>query len=311
SYDNLSASNVKPQYTFKAAQGDNQYYLTRWTSNPTYYESKFVPIKLSIGPVESVAIADIDGDGYYELIGAHGYWIRVDKYNSTSGNVTFMWERSIECNAKLVETADFDNDGKTDIAYMGTSVIGIFNGSGYKLWEITRSFTAMKVYDLDSDGLPEIVAGDKYGRIYLIQHDGTYQTIFTLDSSVKIIKVADITGDTSPEILIATQNKLYATSTTTILWNVNTNILDLATGDVDNDGSTEILIGGQNFVKSLNSKGSEEWGAFSNNTRVAVGDVDNDRKVEFVISDGTNVILCEGYDSTIWTFDVGNPVKNY
>nr|MDO8045581.1 hypothetical protein [Candidatus Baldrarchaeota archaeon] len=86
------------------------------------FESKFVPIKLSIGPVESVAIADIDGDGYYELIGAHGYWIRVDKYNSTSGNVTFMWERSIECNAKLVETADFDNNGKPDIAYMGRVV---------------------------------------------------------------------------------------------------------------------------------------------------------------------------------------------
>jgi len=309
SYDNSSANDLKPQYTLKATQSNTQYYLTRWTSKPTHYESKFVPIKLSIGPVESVAIADIDGDGYYELIGAHGYWIRVDKYNSTSGNVTFMWERSIECNAKLVETADFDNNGKPDIAYMGTSVIGIFNGTGHKLWEITGPFTAMKVHDIDGDTLPEIVAGDKYGKIYLIQHDGTDQAIFTLDSSVKIIKIVDITGDASPEILAATRYKLYVITPTTILWNIDINVLDLAVGDVDNDGSTEILVGGQNFVKSLGTDGSQEWSSSSSNTRVVVGDVDNDGQIEFVISNGSDVILYEGYNDQVWSFSVGGSVQ--
>ena len=297
--------------SFEVTQTDDEiYYPTKWVSRSSYHESKFVKLKLSLGPVKDTAIADLDGDGYQELIGAHGYWIRVDKYSVTSGSVIFMWEKSVGCNLIAIEVRDINNDDSLEIVYLGEHVLGIMDASGNIQWEIYREFRAMSIEDIDGDNLYEIIAGDTHGIVYKVEPDGTFSELSNLGSSVHIIKVADL-SPIGLKIIVVTDEGLFLLSLDGIILSRydDLEIMDVDVGDINSDNEAEILIGTKSKVISLNYTGQIEWSMDSINTKVAVGDVDNDGVAEFVISNASILVLFEGYGSSIWTFNVGNSTQ--
>ena len=305
-YIGTSMNHALNTYSQKILRIKNTNYLeTRWPSNPTYYESKLMALKLSMGPVVATAIGDIDGDGYKELIGGYGFWIRADKYNYTSGSVSLMWEKSIECKVLDLRIVDVDGDNVVDILYLGEGAVGTLNGSGEKIWEIRRAFRAMDIDDINGDTKSEIIAGDRFGYIYLIYLNSTMNTLTKLDSEIKIIKVAELNGE--KKIVCVTSTRIYVLKTNgdILAQRDVSNVIDLEVGDADNDGVNEILIGGLNYIMAADANLNIEWNEYCNNTHLAIEDINSDGQIELIISNGSNIILYGGYDNKVWTFGIG------
>jgi len=153
------------------------------------------------GVVQSIAAADIDGDGSDEVIVAaitscagncqglyDDYTLTVSVLNK-QGNQLSGWPRSFtepymsESNlgpATELAVADLDKDGSLDIVFpMGTRIHALdANGNSlpdfpYRKWHagesVYYSFTGIAVADLDSNGLLDIMAGGGY---YLFNANG-------------------------------------------------------------------------------------------------------------------------------------------
>ncbi|MDR0536939.1 MAG: T9SS type A sorting domain-containing protein [Tannerellaceae bacterium] len=123
-------------------------------------------------------VVDLDGDGNPEILAYNKI------YDAQTGYL-------------LLELETMDNVGPTNIAYIGSDRQAMVNDQG-----IGFNY----VYDMDGDGIYDVIAG---GKIYRIQKNGgvfTYDLIHVRDARGNLVPdgrtgVADIDGDGKPDVV--------------------------------------------------------------------------------------------------------------
>jgi hypothetical protein len=267
-----------------------------------------------------IGIGDVNGDGFPDIVGIGDQGLSVLLGNSkgtfVAGPVTVM---SI-AGAAVPVIADFNGDGKLDIAFSGSLgpgndapaglVVSFGNGDG--------TFQPAKIYTLGSDqALGNIVVGDFNGDhvldvailgspgvwIFLGNSNGTFQAgAFTSVSATDLYSMAaaDFNGDGALDLAICSY-----TGFTVLLGNGNGTFQPALTtstagpqdgivvGDVNLDGKPDLLLVDDQVTANAYAlflgKGD---GTFSGPTypdlpggyAVAIGDVNQDGKPDLVSS---------------------------
>jgi len=116
----------------------------------------------------------------------------------------------IPCIDCYLAAADFNGDGKMDLAVASTSLLAVFPGNGDgtfgKSWPAyaTRFTTAVRVGDANRDGKPDLVVTDfAAGSIVVLlgNGNGTFQrTNYPVDNSLFQSVLADFNGDGLPDL---------------------------------------------------------------------------------------------------------------
>ncbi|MFL6307054.1 MAG: FG-GAP repeat domain-containing protein [Candidatus Sulfotelmatobacter sp.] len=103
-----------------------------------------------------------------------------------------------------VVAADFNRDGKMDMAIGGTSSTGMLLGNGDGTFEPAifpsnlGNFTAEFTADLNNDGIPDLLS---YKQVALGNGDGTFTPLPLLPSTI-IETVADLNNDGTPDLIV-------------------------------------------------------------------------------------------------------------
>lgn len=165
----------------------------------------------TIAAVNSVACADVNGDGRDEVIcGLNGACLRL-----LASDGKPLWEvrppefRGIPPDVMTVFPADVNGDGQPEIICGCKNwLYCAYDAQGQLLWRnviYAHSATVGCAADFDGDGLAEVVGGNAYYTLNLIDHDG--KRIFSRDRlgpEQTAAAAVDVDGDGKPEIVIGT-----------------------------------------------------------------------------------------------------------
>eukprot|EP01060_Flectonema_neradi_P014585 TRINITY_DN2120_c0_g2_i3.p1 TRINITY_DN2120_c0_g2~~TRINITY_DN2120_c0_g2_i3.p1 ORF type:complete len:738 (+),score=159.95 TRINITY_DN2120_c0_g2_i3:244-2214(+) len=141
--------------------------------------------------VTALALMDIQGTGLNELlVGSEDFEIRIFK-NEEVITETTETDR-VQCLAPMYGTR---------YAYaLGNGTVGVYD-QRTRAWRFKskHSVVCVNVFDLDSDGVPEVITGWKNGKIEG-RHDRTGESVFkdSFPSSVSSLVVADYRMDGRP-----------------------------------------------------------------------------------------------------------------
>src|SRR6185437_5763037 len=103
--------------------------------------------------------------------------------------------------AQAIRIADFNGDGISDVAVLGTDDVAIYLGTGRGGFSAPVSYSAgldptgLTIRDINHDGHPDLVIGGAFGDVLTLagQGDGTFRPL--LESSTTVaLAVADLTG---------------------------------------------------------------------------------------------------------------------
>jgi hypothetical protein len=259
---------------------------------------------------DSVAVADVNGDGKPDLIvancGSNSQTNCVSTSNSGNvavllgnGDGTFQAAVSYTLGvsgATAVAVADVNGDGKLDlIVATGSNTAGLVgvllgNGDGTFQAEVTYgsgglSPLAVAVANLGNGHFDVVVANECAADcsssnvgVLIGNGDGTFQTVATYDSGGLFpdgVAIADVNRDGKPDVVVANSS----TSST-----------------VDN-GNVGVLLGkGDGTFQTTVAYGSGAFGAAS----VAVADVNGDGKLDLVVANcSATSSSCTGGGGTV------------
>lgn len=167
------------------------------------------------GWYSSPAVADLDGDGTMEVIGA-AYSIFV--INGVDGSEKWRVDPAGSRVWPGVVVADLDGDGELEIVTAhGGGYVHVFDQTGGTVWSrrpVTSEMRSLSVSDLDDDGDMEIIVGSARGsnhnNIYVYEHNGDLRPGWPQLSSGCCaygiyndnLTIADIDGDGKGEIVV-------------------------------------------------------------------------------------------------------------
>ena len=178
------------------------------------------------GDVYSVAVGDLDNDGYADIISGDDHGV------VGTGNV-YVFEN----------TGSFSFNPGVDIGDAGGDIWGV------------------AIADIDNDGALDIVSGDANSDVYVWKNSGspwsswsTYNDIGNANGIVYSISVGDFDNDGDIDIVSGDirdnvtvwENDGTPFSGVTLYSNIGRadgNVYGIAVGDIDNDGDTDIISG--------------------------------------------------------------------
>jgi hypothetical protein len=176
----------------------------------------------------SVALADLDGDGDPEIIttlsGEHALYAHHHDGTLMFGPIDInqgkanLGDDCKGCGGGPPTIADFDGDGKPEIAAAGGYGYVIFEDDGSPKWfkttqDLSSRATGSSVFDFEGDGKAEVVYGDELVlRIYggasgdvLFSHCNTSGTL------QEYPVIVDVDNDNHAEIVVANNNYAFKT----------------------------------------------------------------------------------------------------
>ncbi len=153
------------------------------------------------------AVADLDGDGFGEIVVTGYDVVRVLEHDCTQ---TQSWPVLDGGNGGPAALADFDGDGAIEIGVAGLIAYTVYETDGTVLWsqpstDISSGSTSSIAFDFEGDGAAEVVYGDE-SRLWVF--DGATGTPRVehgwRNSGTRNEQpvVADIDGDGSAEIVV-------------------------------------------------------------------------------------------------------------
>ncbi|CAH2572323.1 Dentin sialophosphoprotein [Planktothrix rubescens] len=283
----------------------------------------------------SVTTADFDKDGDTDiLLTGSSSSGRISKIYSNNGSGGFSENTNVSLTGvsySSVTTADFDNDGDTDILLTGQGSSGNIskiysnNGSGGFSENTNVSLTGVSnssvtTADFDNDGDTDILltgssSSGRISKIYSNNGSGGFSentNVSLTGVSNSSVTTADFDNDGDTDILLTGRDsssnisKIYSNNGSGG-FSENTNVSltgvsysSVTTADFDNDGDTDILLTGSSssgrISKIYSNNGS---GGFSENTNVSLTGVSNSSVTTADFdNDGDTDILLTGRDSS-------------
>lgn len=264
-----------------------------WAKNG---EPVWTSASANILPVSSPAAADIDGDGFIEIVtGRYGGGLIAYSHDGqvewvSNARTTVRWGGPV--------ISDLDGDGATEIVVGNT----VFDDKGRQKWQGNGptgnngvgplSFTL----DLNGDGFQEIIAG---GSAYT--HDG--QLLFNRGEGFSA--AGDLDGDKLPEIAVVERGQVQLLNHDgSIIWS-GKSIPGGGVGgaptiaDLTGDGVPEIGIAGASYYVVFNAEGNIVWKSptrdnSSHKTGSSVFDFNGDGRAEVVYGDEYYLRIYDG-----------------
>jgi len=262
-------------------------------------------VALGSDPQRAACIADLDRDGYNELLVNAG-----DDVVCVGRRGKVAWRTTIPDGTESVPVAaDVTGDGRLEvIAVNGGGAVVCLDARGRLLWHLlaesahrpvkadpwisrlnwnyerydNRDMTvAPAVGDVNGDGRAEILAGNEPGFLYCLSGGGRLLWQFRASGAISAAPViADLEGDGRTEVVVGAQDRrLYVLegatgrrrTAITLEWAPNP---ATAVADLDGDGRLEIIAGDQRgVVYCFETSGRERWRLPFKGPRVAeVGD---------------------------------------
>jgi len=288
--------------------------------------------------VSSVAVGDMNGDGYLDIVvGSYsdqdsvylnngaGYFPNTDVYTRPFG--TGDWTAS-------VVVGDMDSDGDLDIVSGTGNQNAIYLNDG-KANFVRRVFDpsgwdtqSVAVGDMNGDGALDIIVGN-YGNesavLFLNDGGGYFGAGEVLDTDLVTVGMAagDVDGDGDLDLLVGTsgRNAVFVNDgegNLSIEWSFDLGTSwtrCVAMGDVDDDGDLDIVIGNgekRNTIYLNDGGGSFAVVRSLDAGSVAVGDMDGDDHLDVVtanLDEQNAVYLNDGMghfpDTSVYTRPFG------
>ena len=290
---------VNVGYTCCGGNWDNSFviYLNQSTSGSLSFSSGSVFQFASVNNNnEAIAVADMDGDGRPELMGAinnSACQLGIAQNLSTPGNLDFAAFQNLALGQTFgndISVGDLTGDGKPEIileAYLGGAIYAYENTSTAGVISLNTPFLIstfstinIKVADMDNDGKNDLIFKDGANPSYIHLKKNNHVT------------GALSAGDFSADILISS---IYPTGGSP---SQNVGVADV-NGDnkvdiIGNDGSKVVVyqnnysggaISASSFVPGIAFEGDGN----SSNWFVFCADVDGDNKPEILIQPQSNI----------------------
>lgn len=226
---------------------------------------------------DGLALGDINGDGFADIVStAPGEITALVNITPFAGTVPMFTDPITLAHDGMtygIALADFDNDGKLDIAvtdnehdtvsvYLNTTGNGTVGFGAAKTFATGKAPFGLAVADLDGDHLPDIVVTD-------IDADAVSILMNTSDGGLSF----------APHYELVTGMRPYA----------------VAVGDLNRDGKRDIVVTNQtdNTISLLLQK-SDGWndkidvGVLGAPLGVTLGDVDGDDALDVIVTSSTD-----------------------
>lgn len=175
-----------------------------------------------------LVVADIDGDGTQEIVVANenDFTISIFKNASTPGTINLGNKADVSTGSvSLLAAADFDSDGKTDLASttLGSSVIVLRNTStaGTYSFAAAQQFstgfgapTTLAVADIDGDGKPDVAVNHaNYSTVSILKNVSqpgsiafSSNTDFYVGQMPSSLLLTDLDNDARPDLVSVGSN---------------------------------------------------------------------------------------------------------
>lgn len=279
--------------------------------------------KTLTAPINDVALADLEGDGPFELLtgsedatarcfdpAGNEKWATSFRFYFRPGHVT------------VLRPADLDGDGAKEV------VVGTFNSmthalsvTGQVLWDaqVYHHWTkSLEVADIDGDGSKECIFGTSYSCVDIKRADGT--GFWRRSAGGKFygdVTCADLDGDGTLDTLAGSKNQCVIrwddTGKRRFKHDTGATVNAVTTADLDGDGKPEILAGSSSFcVYALKADGELLWTRNLGDEilQLEIGELNGQAGPVIVAgcADGRVVVL-DSTGTTLGHFQTGGPVN--
>ncbi len=278
-----------------------------------------------IDNIRAVSIADINNDGYNEIVIssggiaeeiARGWIISLDRNGrmlwkfppSRVGSTTLMQD---------IKAIDIDNNRYHEI--IGASMYGISalkdTHDGF-LWrkKIDEGISDIEITEI-VPGIKSIIA-NSFSNVYLLDMNGTLLWNYTINGKIETLAIANVYGDGNKDILVVSKRgRLYVLNSKGEL-ELETATAENVTADATADLDTSynrVFLCAEGVVYSLNSKFQTNWeySAGKGITGIYITDHDNDGKKEILISAGDRIYEIDENGNLLWEYDFDNSMEKF
>lgn len=267
------------------------------------------------------AIADLDGDGFAEIVAGNNI---LSHDGTILGTGRFGIGSCPNAGGSLLEGSiavpvDVNGDGTLEVV-VGNAA---YNMDGTALYSNSLADGTVAVADFDLDGEPEF-AVNSGNQVYTLESDMTptgWSFAFSGTNYVGPLAADDLDGDGQPEFVAAAASELVAFRWDgTRLWSQRVTDSSGAAGvvlfDFENDGYPEVVYADEVSVRVFNGLDgrvkltSTDHSSYTLFETPVVADVDNDGEVEIIMAHGQGQFGVTVYGDADNSWPAGRPVWN-